>query len=136
MKLSKKTHYGIKMLAYLATHREEFVSLPQLGADLDMPPLFLKHIAAALKRNRILESQGGMHGGYRLSRNPDEITLGKIFRVLGEPVRLVPCTTKQCNHHKCITGPFWESVANNLNAAFEQTTLATVVAASILPPAQ
>lgn len=124
------------MLAYLASHRDQYTSLPQMGDELDMPPLFLKHIAAALKRNRILESQGGMHGGYRLSRNPEEITLGKIFRALGESVRLVPCTTKQCNHQKCMTGPFWESVADNLNSAFDQTTLATVVAVSVLPTAK
>lgn len=133
MKLARKTHYGIKMLTFLSVHQGEWYSLPRLGQELDMPPLFLKHIAAALKRNRILESQGGMHGGYRLARKPTEITLSKIFRVLGEPIRLVPCTTKQCSHQKCITGPFWESVTNNLVSAFDSTTLDTVVRASRLP---
>lgn len=133
MKLAKKTHYGIKMLTFLAAHPDQWYSLPRLGEELDMPALFLKHIAASLKRHRILDSQGGMHGGYRLSRNPREITLAKIFHVLGEPIRLVPCSTKQCNHQKCVTGPFWETVTKNLTVAFENSTLDTIVRASVLP---
>lgn len=121
------------MLAFLAAHRDEWYSLPRLGAELGMPSLFLKHIAAALKRHRILESQGGMRGGYRLARHPAEVTLGKIFHVLGEDIRLVPCSTKQCSHQKCITGPFWEKVTKNLTQAFEATTLETVVQSSVLP---
>lgn len=133
MKISQKTHYGIKMLTFLAAHPGEWYSLPKLGEILAMPPLFLKHIAASLKRHRIIESQGGIHGGYRLRRDPTEITLAKIFHILGEDVRLMPCPTRQCSHRACVTGPFWETVTGNLMAAFEGSTLAHVIAASRLP---
>lgn len=127
MRIAQKTHYGIQALVYLADHRDEWVSLRTLADSLNISLAFLKHIAVALKRNRILRSQGGLRGGYQLARSPAEISLMAIFRSLGEPIRLEPCKTKQCNHQKCVTGVFWEGVSRNLQAAFEQTTLDVVL---------
>lgn len=127
MRLARKTHYGIQMLMALADRSDEWVSLHQLSQELKISLPFLKHIAAALKRTRLLVSQGGIHGGYRLARPAEEITLATIFKSLNETIRLVPCRTKQCNHQKCGSGRFWETVGNNLTSAFEQTTLKQVI---------
>lgn len=127
MRLAKKTHYGIQVLTYLADRPLEWVSLTTLAKELHISLPFLKHIASALKRGRIVASLGGMHGGYRISRPIDQLSLGSILKSLGEPIRLLPCKTKQCNHSRCLTGRFWESVNTNLQTAFDQTTLATIV---------
>lgn len=129
MRLTNKTHYGFQMLTYLAERPGEWYSLTHLAQELNLPLSFLKHVASALKRSRILESQGGMHGGYRMARPAAEITLAMVTRSLGEPIRLLPCKTKQCNHTKCITGRFWQTVNDNIEHAFEKTTLATVLKA-------
>lgn len=127
MRLAQKTHYGIQALTYFADRPNEWVSLPHLAESLRISLPFLKHIAVALKRNRILKSQGGLRGGYQLARNPADIAVAAIFRALGEEIRLEPCKTKQCNHQKCITGRFWEEVSGNLQAAFDRTTLAVIL---------
>ncbi len=127
MRLAQKTHYGIQALTFLADHPAEWISLRFLAESLHLSLPFLKHIAVALKRNRILKSQGGLRGGYQLAKAPEDITVLAIFRALGEPIRLEPCKTKQCNHQKCITGAFWEGVSRNLETAFESTTLAVIL---------
>ncbi len=132
MRLAKKTHYGIQVLTYLAGRPGDWVSLTTLAKELNISLPFLKHIASALKRGRIVASLGGMHGGYRMSRPIDQLNLGSILKSLGEPIRLLPCKTKQCNHRRCLTGRFWESVNTNLQTAFDQTTLETIVRASTL----
>lgn len=133
MRLARKTHYGIQMLTYLAHHSDEWISLRTLSERLKIPLSFLKHIALALKRSRILKSQGGVRGGYRLARPPAEITLAAIFRSLSEHIRLEPCRTRQCNHQRCITGRFWESVGTNIQTAFEKSTLEQIISASTVP---
>lgn len=127
MRLTNKTHYGFQLLTFLARHHGEWFSLSTLAQELDLPLSFLKHVASALKRSRILESQGGMHGGYRLNRPPAEITLAMVTKSLSEPIRLLPCRAKQCSHQKCITGRFWETVNSNIQHAFEKTTLDTII---------
>ncbi len=128
MRLASKTHYGIQILVYLAlAPGEDWVSLRSLSQELHLSLPFLKHIAATLKKSRILKSQGGMHGGYRLGLAPEAISLSSIFKSLNEPIKLTPCKARQCSHQKCVTGSFWESVTTNIQSAFDQTTLATIL---------
>lgn len=132
MRLTNKTHYGFQLLTYLAKHHGEWFPLSHLATELNLPLSFLKHVASALKRHKILESQGGIHGGYRLERSPSDITLAMVMKALNEPIRLVPCKARQCSHQKCITGGFWEGVSGNIMHAFEQTTLETMAKTSVL----
>lgn len=123
MRLARKTHYGMQLLTHLARHHNQWFSLTELADELKIPHSFLKHIAVALKRSRILDSQGGMRGGYCLSRDPQTITIAMIFKSLDEELNLLPCRTKHCTHRTCLTGHFWETVTGNLRQAFENSTL-------------
>lgn len=129
MRLTKKTHYGIQLLTFLATHPDRWYSLSDIADDLAIPLSFLKHVALALKQSRILDSAGGIKGGYRLARPPAQLTLAAIFKSLDEPISLVPCRTRHCTHKSCVTGFFWEGVTKNLRDAFERSTLDMVVRA-------
>jgi len=99
--ISKKTKYGLNALIYLA---KEYQKGPVLISDIvkaeKMPQKFLEHILLSLKNHGILESKRGKGGGYLLGRDPRQIMLGSVIRVLEGPLAPVPCVS-QTAYHKC-----------------------------------
>ena len=77
---------------------EEDGNGPILVADLAerqrLPRKFLEAILLDLKRHGLLMSKKGKGGGYALRRDPKEITLGQVIRLLDGPLALVPCVSQ------------------------------------------
>lgn len=82
MKLTSRSEYALLALLCLARHKTEtFISGEAIAQEQGIPPKFLQQILFALKRSRYVHSSKGQHGGYRLARRPDEITLAEIVRL-------------------------------------------------------
>jgi Rrf2 family protein len=99
--LTRKSKYGLKALLVLA---EEMDRGPMLISELAdrhrMPKKFLEAILLDLKRHGLLHSKKGKGGGYFLSRDPSQITLGQVIRILDGPLALIPCVS-QTAYVKC-----------------------------------
>ena len=93
--LTKKSKYGLKTLLALA---EEVGRGPILISDLAerhrLPKKFLEAILLELKRHGLVQSKKGKGGGYFLSRDPGEITVATVIRVLDGPLALIPCVSQ------------------------------------------
>lgn len=93
--LPKKTKYAIKALMALARTYEQ--KQPQRIADIaeneNIPKKFLEAILLDLRKFGMVNSKMGAHGGYYLSKHPDEIYLSNIIRFTGGPIALVPCVS-------------------------------------------
>ena len=93
--LTRKSKYGIKAMLMLA---EQPASAPVLIADLAkqqrIPRKLLEAILLDLKRHGLLQSKKGKGGGYFLRRDPREITIGQVIRLLDGPLALVPCASQ------------------------------------------
>ena len=93
--LPKKTKYAIKALMALAKTYEQ--KQPQRIADIaeneKIPKKFLEAILLDLRKIGMVNSKMGAHGGYYLSKHPDEIYLSNIIRFTGGPIALVPCVS-------------------------------------------
>lgn len=94
MKITKRGEYGLKTLLSLAlVYGQRTLSLREISVNERMPVKFLEQIMMVLKRNRLVESVKGKHGGYSLSRAPEEITVGEVIRAVDGP--LAPMTTAE-----------------------------------------
>ena len=83
MKLTLRSEYALLALIHLARHRgDDFLTVESIAAERGIPYRFLEQILLALKRGRYVKSAKGKHGGYRLARVPDAITLAEIIRFL------------------------------------------------------
>jgi len=93
--LSRKAKYGLKAMIYLAKASD---SGPVLIADLareeKIPKKFLELILLTLKNHGILQSRKGKGGGYYLGKSCNEITIGKLVRILDGPLAPVPCVSE------------------------------------------
>jgi Rrf2 family protein len=68
---------------YLARRSKNgFVSVENIATDRGIPYRFLEQIFLILKRGRYVKSIKGKHGGYRLAKDPDKITLAEVIRLL------------------------------------------------------
>jgi Rrf2 family cysteine metabolism transcriptional repressor len=82
MKLTSRSEYALLALVYLARKRSAgFVSIDTIATAQNIPPKFLEQIMLALKNARYLHSSKGQHGGYRLVKAADKITLAEVIRL-------------------------------------------------------
>lgn len=89
MKLSRTVSYAVKAMVALATApREAPVCCKQLAEGGDMPERFLLQILRTLVTHDLLQSVRGVYGGYRLSRDPEDITLLEIVEAIDGPLSL------------------------------------------------
>ena len=71
----------------LARHRHEgSVKVRDIAQEEDFPAKFLELILIELKRARIVESERGNRGGYRLRRAPADIRLSDVIRLIDGPL--------------------------------------------------
>jgi Rrf2 family protein len=87
MRISKKGLYALQALMSLARHYPQgAVKIREIAAEEDVPEKFLELILLELKTARIVESERGAHGGYRLKRSPRSIYLGEVIRTMDGPL--------------------------------------------------
>lgn len=91
MQLSKFTDYAFRALIYLATHREENVTVDILARELQVSQHHLKKIINKLARTEYVISIKGRNGGLKLGMAPENINLGKILLLTEENLMLVQC---------------------------------------------
>jgi Rrf2 family protein len=93
--LSKKTKYALKAVLYLARKYDTGpILISDLAQEERIPKKFLELILLTMKNNGILQSRKGKGGGYYLGKPPEEISIGKVIRILEGPIALVPCVSE------------------------------------------
>src|SRR5438552_1827987 len=87
MKISHRGLYALKALLHLAeAHERGLVKIHEIAEEEAIPEKFLEGILVTLKNARLVASQRGREGGYRLRRPPAEILVGEVGRIMGGPL--------------------------------------------------
>jgi Rrf2 family transcriptional regulator, cysteine metabolism repressor len=87
LKISQKGLYALQAMMTLARrHHQGAIKIRDIAADSDLPEKFLELILLELKNARIVDSVRGARGGYRLRREPEEIRLSEIIRLIDGPL--------------------------------------------------
>lgn len=131
--LSKKTKYGIKALVYLAKlENRNPVQISTISKSENISRKFLESILLTLRKNGILGSKKGKGGGYYLLKDPNEIQMTTIMRLLEGPIAMVPCVSlnfyEKCNdcpdENACAVHDIMIKVRDNTLEIFRNTSLA------------
>jgi Rrf2 family protein len=87
MKISQKGLYALQAMMMLARHHHQgAIKIREIAYEEDLPEKFLELILLELKNARMVESVRGAKGGYQLRRDPDDIPLSEIMRLIDGPV--------------------------------------------------
>jgi len=133
MKLTSKGRYAVMAMADLAkNHDPRPVSLNEISLRQGISILYLEQLFLKLKQNSLVSSTRGSHGGYVLSKSPDQIKLSNIISAVNEEVKTLKCnknSKKGCNGKsvKCITHNLWDELGEHINLFFEQKSLEDVL---------
>src|SRR3954467_14578440 len=87
LKISQKGLYALQAMMTLARrHEQGAIKIRDIAAESDLPEKFLELILLELKNARIVDSVRGARGGYQLRRDPSDIPLSDIIRLVDGPL--------------------------------------------------
>ncbi|HEX2052540.1 MAG TPA: Rrf2 family transcriptional regulator [Actinomycetota bacterium] len=131
MYISAKVDYAIRVLLTLAAEPEAISRTGEtLARAQGLPVKFVENTLVQLRKGRIVTSQRGSEGGYRLARPASEIALADVFRTLDGPLAEVRGERPEDTVY---AGPaanlqqVWVAVRAALRLVLESVTLADVL---------
>lgn len=130
MKISTKGRYGLRAMVDLAVHSaNEHVSLNSIAERQDVSVSYLEQVFSVLRKAGLVKSIKGAQGGYILSQEPRNITVGMILRVLEGDLSIVDGNpgTKYDNMQYCIKKNVWDKVNNSINQIVDSITLEDLI---------
>ena len=87
MKISQKGLYALQAMMMLARHHHQgAIKIRDIAYEEVLPEKFLELILLELKNARMVESVRGAKGGYQLRRDPADIQLSEIIRLIDGPL--------------------------------------------------
>ena len=129
MKISTQGRYGLRALVDLAVHESSGpIPLREISQREDISERYLEQLFAKLRKAGIVSSVRGAHGGYKLNRDPREITVGDVVRVLEGDLAPVDCTKEdvedKCEFvNRCVTYEVWKEVKEKIEEVVDSRTL-------------
>ena len=137
MNLSAKTEYACLAVLELTLHHEsgQPVRVREIADAHGIPSRFLVQILLQLKGAGLVTSTRGMAGGYRLSRTPQDITLGDVRRVVeGRGAEPVSNAGRQTRASRTLLAT-WQRIAATQRELLDGVTFADL-AATLREPAE
>jgi Rrf2 family protein len=137
VKLSKRGEYALRALIDFGLAQsmgKPLLQVNELALKEDLPVKFLEQILMQLKAAGYLDSKRGKHGGYLLARQPEDIRIGQVVRLIDGPLAPIRCVS-QVAYERC-TCPDEEhcglrmvmlDVRNAISNILDRFTLADVV---------
>lgn len=131
MKISTKGRYALRLMVDLAIHdRGRPISLRDVAERQQLSDKYLEQIVTPLARVGLVRAIRGAGGGYRLTRCPEEYTVGEILRPLEGDLAPVECATdaefcERCD--QCVTVELWQEIHRAVSQVVDGTTLADLV---------
>jgi Rrf2 family protein len=88
MKLTRASSYALHAVAYMAQKKSDKpVASHIIAEERKIPERFLLKVLKPLVSARVLESIKGPNGGYKLRRQPNDITMLEIIEAVDGPIR-------------------------------------------------
>ncbi len=129
--ISTQVRYALRALTRIASSEKQgFLPLAAIAEVENLSVKYLEHIFRQLKKNGIVESSRGPEGGYRLTRDTQDITLYEIVAALEGPVSTVSCATDELSCERsalCSVKHVWSDMQDHIVTFLEGRTLETVL---------
>ena len=136
IRLSKRTDYGIVLMAHFAHDPGRSVhNAREIAAETRLPLPIVSQVLKTLARGGLLVSHRGTKGGYTLARPPEQIAVSDVLRALEGPIGLMECTLGfpgMCRHEPlCAVRGHWQWINRAFLEAMDNLSLAHLA----MPPA-
>ncbi|MDT8400489.1 MAG: Rrf2 family transcriptional regulator [Bacteroidales bacterium] len=134
--LSSTCKYGIRAVVYIAGNSKygENIGIKKISDDLSLPMPFLAKILQQMVKKKILNSSKGLHGGFSLAREPQEIYIIEVVKAIdGDDVfhRCVlhnyNCVSNERSRTKCTLHDDYVKPRREIEKLFENKSVFELV---------
>ena len=129
--LNQSSLHAVRAMAHLAVAGDQWIRAKDLAVAADVPFHYLAKLLGLLVRAHLLSANRGKHGGYRLARPAEDITLLEVVNtiepVLGPRQCLLWRRDCDCNGETvCAVHDAWTGVMAEVYVFLQETTLAQI----------
>ncbi|MBQ3265655.1 MAG: Rrf2 family transcriptional regulator [Ruminococcus sp.] len=129
MMVSTRGRYALRVLIDLAEHNNgAYIPMKDVAARQEISLKYLERILPTLSKAKLIEGVHGKGGGYKLTRDPDQYTVGEILRLTEGDLSPVACLSPDaapCERAaECRTLQMWQGFYDLTNKYFDGITIA------------
>jgi len=132
MLFTKSTAYTLQALIELSKY-DKPIDVNTLSENTEIPKPFLAKLLQNLSKKGIIKSFKGIHGGFKLTKKPEEIKIIDLFKAIEDKESLVfycSSNSQNCTRDRsniCSTFPFFSFLENEIEKVIEKYTLEDVI---------
>ena len=130
MRLTTKGRYAVTAMLDLALHYEDGpITLADISQRQGISLSYLEQLFSKLRKNELVDSTRGPGGGYRLSRNADEIAVAQVITAVDEKVESTRCGGLSNCHdgNPCLTHDLWTELSEQIHGFLMSISLGELV---------
>lgn len=137
MRITTTSRYGVRAIFDVAYHGGgQPTQIKDISRRQKISQRYLEQIFNKLLKAGLLKSRRGPRGGYMLSRDPSEISVGDIINAAQGPIVPVKCLAQDCDSKKkscdiletCITRHVWKETQTMLIDYYNSVSIADLCA--------
>lgn len=132
MLISTKGRYALRVMIDLAEHQtDDYIPLKEVARRQAISEKYLEAIIKLLVKAGFLVGVRGKGGGYKLTRSPEEYTVGSILRLTEESLAPVACLepgAAACPKiGECRTLEMWQGLDKVIQDYLQKVTVADLM---------
>ncbi|MGY1838929.1 MULTISPECIES: RrF2 family transcriptional regulator [unclassified Modestobacter] len=136
VRISARVDYAVRAAVELASVAPESLTSDRIAQAQGIPARFLQAILGDLQHARLVTSQRGREGGYRLALPPSEVSIARVMRVEQGFLAEVHGQRPEDVEYPGPAAPLanvWVAAREAYRRVLENVTLADVVAGTMPP---
>ncbi len=130
MRLTTKGRYAVTAMLDLALHAQKNpVSLSDISKRQGISLSYLEQLFSKLRQNELVSSVRGPGGGYKLSREQDNIFVAEIIDAVNESIDATSCQGQgDCQQGEvCLTHYLWCDLSTQIHSFLSGISLGSLV---------
>ncbi|MDX9999850.1 MAG: Rrf2 family transcriptional regulator [Polyangia bacterium] len=131
MEITKAADYGLRAMYRLGqTPKDTSALIGDIATEMQIPAQFLHKVMPRLVKAGLVRSRRGARGGYRLAKDPCEISLLQIVQAIDGPIFLNRCLFDHddCSRNEdCTIRPVFAKAQDALRRVLDNSKLADVL---------
>ncbi|MGN1025567.1 MAG: RrF2 family transcriptional regulator [Faecousia sp.] len=136
MLISTKGRYSLRVMIDLAEHQTNgYIPLKEIAERQEMSEKYLESIIKLLVKDKLLVGLRGKGGGYKLTKAPEQYSVGSILRLTEESLSPVSCLEPNADAcprvASCWTLPLWKGLNQVINDYLDNITVADLMQSGV-----
>ena len=132
MRITLESDYALRILTVMAEYAD-IRDAKTISADTSVTIRFTLKILHKLVGADLVESYKGVHGGYKLKKSPEEISLKEVIELIDGPIAMARCVDSEegcslnCDKTSCVYHHIFDTISIDLARKLSKISISDVI---------